>query len=26
VLLPRQRWKLAMGAKDKDHAMSEKGE
>jgi hypothetical protein len=23
VLLPRQRWKLARGAKDKEHAMSE---
>jgi hypothetical protein len=23
VLLPRQRWKLAKGAKDKEHAMSQ---
>jgi transposase len=23
VLLPRQQWKLARGAKDKEHAMSE---
>ena len=24
MLLPRQRWKLARGAKDKEHAMSQK--